>query len=303
MLGTRLVFGLLMVAVLILALWVDEWLAPWYPFWLLICGVLMIAASRELVALLSTSALRPSANSVFGGVLAILIANWVPHVTLDVDFHGRLSALSHDPGRPQAALSYVFLCFVVVIMVSFVVQSLQFEKPGRATLRIAGTLFVLGYVGLLGSFVVQLRWFEGPHEGLIALLFLVATAKGADTGAYTVGRLAGRHKLWPVLSPGKTVEGAVGGLIFGVAASLIVAAIARYALDTPVLDWTRAALYGVLIGSVAQVGDLMESMIKRDCERKDASASVPGFGGVLDVIDSLIFAGPIAFVFWLRYGP
>ncbi len=76
-------------------------------------------------------------------------------------------------------------------MVSFVVQSLQFEKPGRATLRIAGTLFVLGYVGLLGSFIVQLRWFEGRHEGLVALLFLVSAAKGADTGAYTVGRLAG----------------------------------------------------------------------------------------------------------------
>jgi phosphatidate cytidylyltransferase len=189
------------------------------------------------------------------------------------------------------------------VMVSFVVQSLQFEKPGRATLRIAGTLFVLAYVGLLGSFVIQMRWFEGRHEGLIALVFLVATAKGADTGAYTVGRLAGRHKLWPALSPKKTVEGAVGGVVFGVIASLIVAAIARYALELPVLSFGKAVLFGMVIGVVAQVGDLMESMVKRDCERKDASDTVPGFGGILDIADSLIFAGPVAFVFWLRYGP
>ena len=303
MLSTRLLFGLLMIFGLLLALWIDEWFAPWYPFWLLISGGVMIAASRELVHLLASTTLRPSANSVFGGVLALLIANWVPHVAVDVEIHDGLAALNYDPARPQAALSFILLSFVVVVMVSFVVQSLQFEKPGRATLRIAGTLFVLGYVGLLGSFIIQMRWFEGRHEGLVALLFLVSAAKGADTGAYTVGRLAGRHKLWPALSPQKTIEGAIGGLIFAVAASLIVAAISRYGLELPVLTWGHAALFGLIIGIVAQIGDLMESMIKRDCERKDASDAVPGFGGILDVADSLLFAGPVAFVFWLRYGP
>ena len=233
MLGTRLVFGLSMVAALIVALCVDEWLAPWYPFWLLTCGTLMFAASGELVNLLSTTALRPSANTVFGGVLAILIANWVPHLTLDAPVSESLPALNYDPTRPQGSLSYVFLCFVAVTLVTFVVQSLQFEKPGRATLRIAGTLFVLGYVGLLGSFIVQLRWFEGRHEGLIALLFLVAVAKGADTGAYTVGRVAGRHKLWPAPQSTEDRRGGAGGLVFGVIAALIVAAIARYAPKHP----------------------------------------------------------------------
>ena len=303
MLSTRLLFGLLMVAGLVVALWIDEWFAPWYPFWLLICAAVMIAASRELVNLLASTTMRPSANSVFGGVLALLIANWVPHVAIDVEVRDGLTALNYDPARPQAALSFILLSFVAVVMVSFVVQSLQFQKPGRATPRIAGTLFVLGYVGLLGSFIIQMRWFEGTHEGLVALLFLVSAAKGADTGAYTVGRLAGRHKLWPALSPHKTIEGAIGGLIFAVAASLIVAAISRYALELPVLNWSKAALFGLIIGVVAQIGDLMESMIKRDCERKDASDAVPGFGGILDVADSLLFAGPVAFVFWLRYGP
>jgi phosphatidate cytidylyltransferase len=303
MLSTRLVFGLLMIAGLLLALWADEWLAPWYPFWFILAGVAFVAASRELIGLLDASSARPSANSVMGGVLALLVANWLPHVALEPDKRVELSAMTHDPARPLTEMAATFLCFTVVLMVSFVVQSLQFEKPGRTMAKIAGTVLVVAYVGLLGSFTLQLRWFEGRLQGIVALVFLVATAKGADTGAYAMGRLAGRHQLWPSLSPKKTVEGAVGGLFFGVAAALIVAAIARYILKIPTLEWKVAALYGLVIGAVAQLGDLMESMIKRDCERKDASAVVPGFGGVLDVIDSLIFAGPVAYLFWLWWGP
>ena len=71
----------------------------------------------------------------------------------------------------------------------------------------------------------------------------------------------------------------------------------------PTLDWPVAVGYGLVVGAVAQLGDLMESMIKRDCERKDASTTVPGFGGVLDVIDSLMFAGPVAYILWLWFGP
>jgi phosphatidate cytidylyltransferase len=303
MLSTRLVFGLSMVAGLLAALCADEWLAPWYPFWLILGGVAFVAASRELIGLLDASSARPSANSVIGGVLALLVANWLPHVALEPDPRIELSAMTHDPARPLTELAAPFLCFTVVLMVSFVVQSLQFEKPGRTMAKIAGTILVVAYVGLLGSFTLQLRWFEGRLQGIVALVFLVSTAKGADTGAYAMGRLAGRHKLWPSLSPKKTIEGFLGGLLFGVMFAMVVDAIARYILKIPTLDWKIAALYGLVIGAVAQLGDLMESMIKRDCERKDASTVVPGFGGVLDVIDSLIFAGPVAYLFWLWFGP
>jgi phosphatidate cytidylyltransferase len=195
------------------------------------------------------------------------------------------------------------LTFVGVLMVSFVVQSVQFVKPGRTMATIAGTILAVSYVGLLGSFIVQMRWLEGPYHGIMPLLFLSATAKGADTGGYLLGRLAGRHKLWPSLSPNKTIEGAVGGMIFALVASLIVAALARHLLDIPTLNWPEAVGFGLLVGLVAQLGDLMESMIKRDCERKDASSAVPGFGGVLDVLDSLLFAGPVAYAFWVTLGP
>jgi phosphatidate cytidylyltransferase len=118
-----------------------------------------------------------------------------------------------------------------------------------------------------------------------------------------MGRIAGRNKLWPRLSPNKTIEGAIGGLIFGVGASLIVTAVARFALDAPCLGWGPAAGFGLVVAPAAQLGDLMESMIKRDCARKDASSSVPGFGGVLDVLDSLLFAAPVAYGYWIWLGP
>jgi phosphatidate cytidylyltransferase len=200
-------------------------------------------------------------------------------------------------------LAWPFLVFVAVVMTSFVVQSIQFSKPGLTMAKISGTVLGVAYVGLLGSFTLQMRWFEGHLQGILALVFLVATAKGADTGAYTLGRLAGRHKLWPELSPHKTIEGALGGLAFGLAAALLIAALARTWLHVPTLDGRSAAIYGLVVAAVAQLGDLMESMIKRDCERKDASQVVPGFGGVLDVLDSLIFAGPVAYALWLWLGP
>jgi phosphatidate cytidylyltransferase len=303
MLSTRLFIGLSMVAGLLLALIVDEWLAPWYPFWFMLAGFAFVAAARELIGLLDETHVRPSANSVIGGVLALLVANWLPHVSFPHDpLDGRL-ALSYDPARLLNVLAWPFLCFVAILMTTFVVQSLQFEKPGRTMSKIAGTVLAVAYVGLLGSFTIQMRWFEGHHQGLMALVYLVATAKGADTGAYAMGRIAGRRKLWPSLSPKKTIEGALGGLVLSVTFALVVAAIARYLVRTPTLGWSQAALYGLIVGTAAQLGDLMESMIKRDCERKDASAAVPGFGGVLDVLDSLIFAGPVAYGLWLWFGP
>jgi phosphatidate cytidylyltransferase len=303
MLATRITFGLLMVAGLMFALWADEWFAPWYPLWLILSSVALISAARELSSLLDATSARTSTNSVLGGVAALLAANWLPHTSVGYYEGPGQSALRYDPAAAVSVLAWPFLCFVGVLMVCFVVQSLQFDKPGRTMAKISGTILAVAYVGLLGTFTIQMRWFEGLHHGMMAIVFLIATAKGADTGAYTFGRLAGRHKLWPQLSPKKTVEGAIGGLISGVAAALLVQSAARFATGEPMLGWTGAAVYGLTVGAVAQLGDLMESMIKRDCERKDASAAVPGFGGVLDVIDSLMFAGPVAYGLWLWYGP
>ena len=304
MLGTRLVIGSSMVAGLVAILCLDELTAPWFPFWFLLALCALGSAALELVSLLNETSARPSGNTVFGGVMAIVVANWVPHLLGPlIEGPALLDRLPYDPLLPVSALAWPLLTFVAVVMASFVVQSAQFEKPGETMATIAGTVLAVAYVGVLGSFIIQLRWFDGPYHGILPLAFLVATAKGADTGAYTVGRIAGRHKLWPRLSPNKTIEGALGGLGAGVAAALVVAAVAQFVLHVPTLSWTAAAGFGVVVGCTAQLGDLMESMIKRDCARKDASDAVPGFGGVLDVLDSLLFAAPVAFAYWLWLGP
>lgn len=304
MLATRLATGCSLIAVILAVLVLDEWMAPWYPLWFLTALVIMGLSALEIISLLGATSAKPSGNTVFGGVLAMVLANWAPHMVEQVLLQsGTIASPSYDPSAPFHALGWPLWTFVAILMFAFIAQSAQFVQPGRTMATIAGTVLATAYVGLLGSFILQLRWLDGRAQGLLAVVALIATAKGADTGAYTLGRIAGRHKLWPRLSPNKTVEGALGGLVFGVVAALIVVAIARYAVRAPTLGWAEAVGFGVVVGTAAQLGDLMESMIKRDCDRKDASDTVPGFGGVLDVMDSLLFAGPIAFGYWLCFGP
>ena len=299
MLAYRLATSALLISALVAVLVLDERFAPWYPFWLLTSLVVMAASAREVTGLLSAAGMKPSRNTVMGGVLALIVANWAPHI-------GRLALhptvpMPHDAAASAHALAWPLWAFVAVVMASFLGQGAQFQSPGGATATVASTVLATAYVGLLGSFIIQFRWLEGPHDGLIPLALLIATAKGADVGAYTVGRLAGRHKLIPRVSPNKTVEGAIGGMAFGVGATLLVVALAR-AAGIATFSWPAAIGFGLIVGLAAQLGDLVESMIKRDCARKDASATLPGFGGVLDVMDSLLFAGPVAYGYWLGFG-
>ena len=304
MLATRLATGLTLVAALLAILILDERLAPWFPLWFVAAVVVMGLCAMELVALLGATSARPSANTVLGGTMALVVANWAPHVVrqMGIDPTQPIPP-NYDPTASVEVMAWPLWTFVAILMAAFLSQSLQFRRPGQTMATIAGTILAVAYVGLLGSFMIQMRWFDGPYHGLVPLAALVATAKGSDVGAYTLGRLAGRNKLWPRLSPNKTIEGAVGGLVFGVVASLIVAAVARFALDAPCLGWAEAIGFGLVVAPAAQLGDLMESMIKRDCAVKDASSSVPGFGGVLDVLDSLLFAAPVAYGYWMLLGP
>jgi phosphatidate cytidylyltransferase len=304
MLATRLATGLTLVAVLLAVLILDERLAPWYPLWFLASLVVMVLCAMEMIALLGATGARPSGNTVIGGTVALVLANWAPHVAgqLAIDPERPLPA-SYNPSATIDVMAWPLWTFVAIMMAAFLSQSVQFRRPGQTMATIAGSILAIAYVGLLGSFMIQMRWFDGPYHGLIPLATLVATAKGSDVGAYTMGRIAGRKKLWPRLSPNKTVEGAIGGLVFGVVFCLAVTAIGTFILDVPCLDWFEAIGFGLLVAPAAQLGDLMESMIKRDCEAKDASSSVPGFGGVLDVLDSLLFAAPVAYGYWVCFGP
>jgi phosphatidate cytidylyltransferase len=174
-------------------------------------------------------------------------------------------------------------------------------------------LIILYLGGALG-FIVQLRLLgqdpngDDARSGMLALVSLVAIVKMSDIGQYTVGRLIGRHKLAPQVSPGKTWEGALGGALFAVIAAWIVFGwAAKYFTSSSVgatnlfTDYSRLArvsFYGIALCATGIIGDLAESVLKRDAGVKDSSTWMPGFGGVLDLVDSLLAAAPVAYLLW-----
>jgi len=149
--------------------------------------------------------------------------------------------------------------------------------------------FSIIYLGLLSSFALAIR----VDFGVWPLLMFVFVVKSADIGAYAVGTLFGKHKFSPRVSPGKTWEGAGGA-----AAAAVVVALA-FAAGFDIMSWQWAAAFGLFLACVGQAGDLAESMIKRDAGRKDAANKVPGFGGILDIVDSPLVAAPFAYLFFM----
>ena len=305
MLATRLATGLTLVVVFLAVLCLDEFLAPWFPLWLATVSIVIALGSKELVDLLEATTAKPARIAVYAGVVMLVASHWAPHVLDEIGRRrsARGVEVPNDALSPVLVMAWPLWAFVAVVMATFISQGREIKRAGTTMATIAGTILAIAYIGILGGFIIQMRWFEGRYHGLIPLATLVAAAKGADTGAYTLGRIAGRNKLWPEISPNKTKEGAFGGLLFGVGSVLIVTAAARYILKAETLGWWAAIGFGIVVSTAAQLGDLMESMIKRDCEQKDASNTVPGFGGVLDVLDSLLFAAPVAYGYWVLFGP
>lgn len=147
------------------------------------------------------------------------------------------------------------------------------------------------YVGFLLAHGLMLRGLDGPDDfGRNWLLFAVLVTFATDTGALVTGLTIGRHSMAPSVSPGKTWEGAIGGFVLAVGIALAVGALLQ--LSVPV--WQRA-LIGMAVGVVAQVGDLAESRLKRAAGVKDTSGILPGHGGVLDRLDSIVFALPVVY--------
>ncbi len=191
---------------------------------------------------------------------------------------------------------HTLLAIAAGVLIAFVGEMLRFKLPGGHLINLTGAVFAIVYVGLLGSFLVMLR----IAYGVPALVSMIIVAKLCDVGAYTVGRLIGRHKMAPSLSPGKTIEGAVGGIAFAIlGAWLSVAVLFPLATGSPSqTTWVGVVIYGLAVGLAGMLGDLAESLIKRDVMRKDSGTNVPGFGGFLDIYDSLLLAAPVAFGLW-----
>jgi phosphatidate cytidylyltransferase len=289
MIRTRVLFGTLLALAAAGVLVGDTyiaWYLPPFPFlfaFLMLAGVL---SSRELVGMLPTPH-RPSAVLVTAGVLLLLAANWYPE------------GHREEAAPPSKTPWSIFVAaFVGVLMVAFLLEMRWYTgEPGTAVPRIALTAFAVAYLGLLPSFFAQIRWLSGARETSAVMLALVIfVPKCNDIGAFFTGTFLGRHKMTPTLSPKKTWEGFAGGMIAGSAAS------AALSFAAPVFHGgvPEALAFGLVVGLAGVLGDLAESLIKRDCQTKDASKSIPGFGGVLDVVDSVLFAAPVAFL-WFRF--
>ncbi|MEM1423794.1 MAG: phosphatidate cytidylyltransferase, partial [Planctomycetota bacterium] len=199
-----------------------------------------------------------------------------------------------------SGVALVCTACVVVLLMAFVYYAIHQSAEGVAG-AVSGTLLAFVYLGLMGGFLVVLR---KEHSVWLVLGILLVT-KSYDIGAYFTGRSFGRHKLILWLSPGKTWEGLIGGLITSTLVAVLAVwacnatgAIDRVAPGLQVSLW-QAGVIGLLFGLFGQGGDLIASLLKRDAGVKDSSRTLPGFGGVLDVIDSPLVVAPVAY--WAFY--
>lgn len=188
----------------------------------------------------------------------------------------------------------------VVVMGVFAAQVCGY-RAADAIRRIGATLGGICYLGICSAMVLEIRMLFGVG----ALVLFLISVKFADIGAYFTGTAIGRHKIAPRLSPGKSWEGLAGGLVLAAGAAAVFVAVVEPLLAPhhgARMSLAAAAAFAVVVGLFGQAADMCESALKRDAGTKDAGQAVPGFGGVLDVIDSPLLAAPIAMLLlaWLR---
>ena len=202
------------------------------------------------------------------------------------------------PSNIDTSTTIALICTIFIVGITISVLALSKNRDLKGVL--AGTTFTVAtsaYIALgIGMFLLLRRdhsawWIVG----------VVAVIKMCDTGAFFIGSNLGKHKLIPWISPGKTWEGLIGGLATGLMTAIGLAAANNHWLQSePEIPLLTAAVVGLLFGFLGQAGDLVMSVFKRDSGIKDSSSVLPGLGGVLDVLDSLLLVGPVAY--WLLPG-
>ncbi len=291
MLGWRLLLSAVIVPSLVgLMVW-DAWLGPTAPVLFVLCLLVGLRAAWELLVLVRHESHDPKFTPVAICVTILLLGTWGPYWLAEA---GVLQTwLMSLP-----ALSQVFAGCVLLL---FVTRVFRFRRPGGHVQGLAFELLAVTYVGLLLAVTAQLRWLGQGGNGYLALGALIVSTKMGDIGAYALGRLFGKRKMAPHLSPGKTWMGAFGALLGGVLGAVLWlrwAAPMLFDLTWRPSWWIAAIVFGAVMGVVGLLGDLAESLIKRDVGVKDSAALMPGFGGLLDLLDSILFAGPVAVVIW-----
>lgn len=299
-LKNRLTFGPIMLAALIGMLWLDYQIEVWTRDWavgyfegmthgiggagiLLTLVIVLPMAVVELATLFTAENVRPYRFIASVGCAALVIHAFC----------------TQFPKFKLIAASSLAFIIVFVMLFSALRRALQ-RQPSEAIVHMAGTVLATLYLGGLGWFLIAIRvkqsvFFEGQT---IKIVFVLLVVKFTDIGAYFGGRALGRHKLIAWLSPGKTWEGLAAGVL---TAGLIGMALAPFigpgtSNGPDGLLWYQGLFMGMILGGIGQVGDLLESLMKRDAGVKDSGGLIPGFGGVLDVIDSPLLAAPFAYL-------
>ena len=187
----------------------------------------------------------------------------------------------------------------LILLALFLYALLTKRSLAEAIPALAITMFGIVYVSWLFGHLVLLRGLSNGKEFVFYLLLVVWAG---DTGAYYTGKSLGRHKLAPVISPKKTIEGAIGGILASVLASFIAKWIVIGTWTfLPLLTYRDCIILGILLAIVAQLGDLCESMLKRAVNVKDSGTLLPGHGGILDRVDGVLFAAPVLYYYAILF--
>lgn len=184
--------------------------------------------------------------------------------------------------------------FLIVFVLGLCVRQFVSRSNTAGIVSISVTLFGLMYVPWLLNFIQKIHFF--PHvNGPFYVLYFILVTKFSDSGAYAVGSLIGKHKMIPRISPGKTWEGFGGAIAASTGASVVFAWLAGDKLAG--MNWVHAIVLGVILSVGAVIGDLIESLFKREAGVKDSGTRFPGIGGILDLLDSLLFNAPLMYLY------
>ena len=300
MLGKRLASAAVIITVMILTLRLDYWLgtdaALRKPGLLLAALAILVAAmaADELAAMFANAASRVNRITLLIAAVVMVAITVTPALWESYPADCVL-------GRFGFGLSGLVAGFVIVMFGEMISFQAVGDGQGEVIDRLGRNALALIYLNMLMTFLMAHRYLDRNAVGLMTIVTMLTTVKMSDAAAYFAGRSFGTVKLAPALSPGKTVQGSLGGLVGGcLGAGLIVWFISPVLIGVELgQPWWWVFLYGTLVTLAGMFGDLAESLLKRDSGTKDSSTWLPGLGGVLDVIDSLVFAAPVSFMLWI----
>jgi len=289
MLGWRLLVSAILIPAFVFLFYLDQRAGETAPVLLALCLAIAIRSAWELAELFRVRAFAPSFLQTGLLSCAVVISAWMPH----------LGATRSENSAPLAVMTPM-LVFTFCVLWLLASNAARYRAAGSRMETLGAEILIVCYVGVLMCLTAELRWVAGAKAGYLVLGSLLVAAKCGDIGGYTVGRLFGRRKMAPLLSPGKTWAGAVGALLTSALGAWLWLHFAPPLFDSswPPSPGLWAVVYGLAIGIVGMIGDLCESLIKRDLGKKDAATLMPGFGGLLDLTDSVLYAGPVALVLW-----